>query len=184
MSTPTETTTPTTRKRNLGIGLQDEEQAIGHDAPAPKVLSPGTESSRRRRLQELTLQFEENKEELIKFWDQFTRKGKKKVDVVESLRALFFSSCMLLLNDGGVHYELNFISYTRAQHPSDFYTHSMGLQISRVEFKSYLHSYVLAGASLNQSKSYQSLFLRNCPPRTFVRLWGRSNGILFGKGLG
>jgi hypothetical protein len=154
MSTPTETTTPTTRKRNLGVVLQDEEQALGHDAPVPKVLSPGTESSRRRRLHELTLHFEENKEELIKFWDQFTRKGKKKIGVAESFRALFFSSCMLSLNGGGVQYELNFISHTRAPYPSDCYTHSMGLKISRVEFKSYLHSYVLAGASLNQSKVY------------------------------
>ena len=60
----------------------------------------------------------------------------------------------------------------------------MGLKISRLEFKSYLHSWVLASASLNQSKFYQSLFLRNCPPRTFIRLWGRTDGILFGKGLG
>jgi len=104
MSSPTETTAPTTRKRNLGIELEDEEQALGHDAPAPKVLSPGTESSRRRRLHELTqrLHLEENKEELIKFWDQFTRKGKKKIGVVESFRALFFSSCMFSLNDIGV----------------------------------------------------------------------------------
>lgn len=102
MSTPTETTSPTTRNRNLRIVLPDEEQALGHDAPAPKVLSPRTEPSRRRSLHdELTqlLHFEENKEEVIKFWDQFTRKGKKKVGVVESLRALFFSSCMLSLND-------------------------------------------------------------------------------------
>lgn len=99
MSTPTETTSPATRKRYQGISLQDEEQGLGHDAPAPKVLSPGTESSRRRRLHELTqhLRFEENKEELIKFWDQFTRKGKKKVGVVESLRALFFSSWLNIL---------------------------------------------------------------------------------------
>jgi hypothetical protein len=60
----------------------------------------------------------------------------------------------------------------------------MGLKISRVGFKSYLHSCVLAGVSLNQSKFYQSLFLRNCAPRTFVRLWGRTDGTLFGKGLG
>jgi len=113
MSTPTETTSPTTRKRNLEIVLPDEEQALGHDAPAPQVLSPGTESSRRRSLHELTqrLHFEENKEELIKFWDQFTRKGKKKVGVVESLRAFLFSSCMLSLNDRGVQYELNLIYF-------------------------------------------------------------------------
>jgi Ca2+:H+ antiporter len=113
MSTPTETS-PTTRKRTLGIVLSDEEQGLGHDAPAPKVLSPGTESSRRRRLQDsLTqhLRFEENKEELIKFWDQFTRKGKKKVGVVESFRALLFSSCRLSLNDGGVQCELNLVYF-------------------------------------------------------------------------
>jgi len=95
MSTPTESA-PATRQRNLGIRLQDEEQAIGHDTPAPKVLSPGTESARRRRLHDLSQQFrlEENKEELIKFWDQFTRKGKKKIGVIESLRVLLLSSCM------------------------------------------------------------------------------------------
>lgn len=89
--------TPTTRKRNLGIEIQDEEQALDHDAPSPKVLSPGTESSRRRRLQDLTqhLRYEESKEELIKFWDQFTRKGKKQIGVAESIRALLFSSCTL-----------------------------------------------------------------------------------------
>jgi len=113
MSTPTEITSPTSRKRTPGIVLQDEEKALGHDAPAPKVLSPGTESSRRRRLHGLTqsLHLEENKEELIKFWDQFTRKGKKKVGVVESLRVLFFSSCMLSLNHGGVQDELNLICF-------------------------------------------------------------------------
>ena len=150
MSTPTETTSPTTRKRNLRIVLPDQEQALGNDAPAPKVLSPGTQSSRRRSLHELTqrllpdeeqalghdtpapkvlspgtessrrrsfheltqrLHFEENKEELIKFRDQFTRKGKKKVGVIESLRALFFSSCMLSWDDGGVQYELNLIYF-------------------------------------------------------------------------
>jgi len=111
MSTPTETISPTTRKRNPGIGLQDEEQGLGHDAPAPKVLSPGAESSRRRRLHELTLHFEENKEELVKFWDQFTRKGKKKIGVVESFRALLFSSCRLSLNDGGIQCDLNLIYF-------------------------------------------------------------------------
>lgn len=55
------------------------------------------------------------------------------------------------LNDGNVQYELTLISYTRAQHLFDCYTHSMGLKISEVGFNSYLHSYVLAGASLNQS---------------------------------
>ena len=113
MSTPTETTSPTTRNRNLRIVLPDEEQALGHDAPSPRVLSPGTQSSRRRSLHELTqlLHLEENKEELIKFRDQFMRKGKKTVGVVESLRAVFFSSCMLSLNDGGVQYELNLIYF-------------------------------------------------------------------------
>ena len=151
MSTPTETTSPTTRNRSLRIVLPDEEQALGRDVPAPKVLSPGTESSRRRSLHKLTqrllpdeeqalghdapapkvlsprtepsrrrslhdeltqlLDFEEKKEVVIKFWDQFTRKGKKKVGVVESLRTLFFSSCMLSLNDGGVQYELNLIYF-------------------------------------------------------------------------
>jgi Ca2+:H+ antiporter len=95
MSIPAESTAPTTRQRNPGIRLQDEEQGIGHDTPAPKVLSPGTESARRRRLHDLTqhLHLEENKEELIKFWDQFTRKGKRKIGVIESLRVLLFSSC-------------------------------------------------------------------------------------------
>ena len=113
MSTPTETTSPTTRNRSLRIVLPDEEQALGRDVPAPKVLSPGTESSRRRSFHELTqrLHFEENKEELIKFRDQFTRKGKKKVGVIESLRALFFSSCTLSLDDGDVQYELNLIYF-------------------------------------------------------------------------
>ncbi len=40
-----------------------------------------------------TLHIEEGKEELIRFWDQFMRKDKKKIGVVESLRAFFFSSC-------------------------------------------------------------------------------------------
>ena len=93
MSTPAESTAPTTRQRNLGIRLQDEEKAIGHDAPAPKVLSPATDSTRRHRLSQ-HLRLEGNKEELIKFWDRFTRKGRKKIGVIESIRVLFFSSCM------------------------------------------------------------------------------------------
>ncbi|KAF9057456.1 hypothetical protein BJ165DRAFT_1334306 [Panaeolus papilionaceus] len=39
-----------------------------------------------------TLRYQENKEELIRIWDRFTRKGKRKIGLRESVRALVFSS--------------------------------------------------------------------------------------------
>lgn len=61
------------------------------------VASPGTESQRGRRLrrigQRISIQAEENKEELVRYWDRFTRKGKNKIGVMDSLRTLVLSSC-------------------------------------------------------------------------------------------
>lgn len=83
------------RQRNVRV--IDEEKAMGHDGEGShtQVRSPGTESQKRRRLHDLAehLHFEENAEELQKFWDQFTRKGKRQIGVKESLHALVFSSC-------------------------------------------------------------------------------------------
>lgn len=103
MSSPIDTTTTGAappRQRNQNLRLADEEQGLHEPKQTPKIVSPGTESQRRRRFHELghelgeTLRLQENKEELVKFWDQFTRKGKKKIGVVESLKAILWSSCM------------------------------------------------------------------------------------------
>jgi len=86
----------TARQRNVRI--LDEEKAEGHYQDhniTDEARSPGTESQKRRRLHEVAhaLRFEENAEELQRFWDQFTRKGKRQIGVKESLRALLYSSC-------------------------------------------------------------------------------------------
>ena len=95
----------TARQRSIRLP-NDIEKANGHShhdhlhPPEPEsgvsqsLRSPGTESQRRRRdMLAETLHIEEGKEELIRFWDQFMRKDKKKIGVVESLRAFLFSSC-------------------------------------------------------------------------------------------
>ncbi|KAF9569408.1 hypothetical protein CPC08DRAFT_701898 [Agrocybe pediades] len=94
------------RQRNKNLKALDEEEG-GMDQKDVNRLSPmprsaGVESSQSRRarlyngIQEITVSldqgFQENKEELVKFWDQFTRKGKPKVGVLQSLKALFWSS--------------------------------------------------------------------------------------------
>ncbi|KDR83456.1 hypothetical protein GALMADRAFT_235613 [Galerina marginata CBS 339.88] len=88
------------RQRGQNLRIQDEE--LGELEPKPTLhtpaVSPGPESSTRRRFQEFseeisqTLKLQENKEELVRFWDQFTRKGKRKIGVMESLKAILYSS--------------------------------------------------------------------------------------------
>lgn len=96
----------TSRQRSIRLA-DDIEKANGHSHDhlqlpeqvsgiSQSIRSPGTESQRRRRdILAETLRIEEGKEEFIRFWDQFMRKGKKKIGVVESLCAFFFSSCKL-----------------------------------------------------------------------------------------
>ncbi|KAF8974689.1 hypothetical protein BDZ97DRAFT_1911848 [Flammula alnicola] len=96
MSTSTDNTN--TRQRVVRLVDNDIEKGNGklestEIAVTPPVKSPGTESQRRRRdIIAEALYIDEGKEELIKFWDQFMRKGKRKIGVVESLRAFLFSS--------------------------------------------------------------------------------------------
>ncbi|PPR03874.1 hypothetical protein CVT26_000872 [Gymnopilus dilepis] len=92
------------RQRSQNLRLPDEEQGLDDEkrsqsrSPLPKVISPGAESQTRRRFREISqelsqsLKIQENKQELLKFWDQWTRKGKRKIGVVESLKAIVFSS--------------------------------------------------------------------------------------------
>lgn len=97
---------PIQHQRNHNLRLPDEELGIDEPkrspSPLPKVISPGAESQTRRRFREISqelsqsLKIQENRQELVKFWDQFTRKGKRKIGVVESLRAIILSSCELM----------------------------------------------------------------------------------------
>lgn len=90
-----------TRQRNVRLA-SDIEKGNGGDSShenqqALNMQSPGTESQKRKRDRLADhLRIEEGKVELIRFWDQFMRKGKKKIGVAESFRAFFFSSCKLL----------------------------------------------------------------------------------------
>lgn len=87
-----------TTARHRTVRLPDDiEKVHSHgglhiDELPISMKSPGTESQKRRR-DMIVEQLEEGREELIRFWDQFMRKGKPKVGVVASLRAFFFSSC-------------------------------------------------------------------------------------------
>lgn len=104
MSTLASANTGASRQRNHNLRLPDEEEGSIEPKLSPNLFSAGTESrqsrlSRHSRLQELgeTFKFQENKEELVKFWDQFTRKGKRNIGVLESLKAIFLSSCTIFL---------------------------------------------------------------------------------------
>ncbi|KAF8204855.1 hypothetical protein BJ912DRAFT_1073151 [Pholiota molesta] len=84
-----------TTARQRTVRLPDDIEKVSshggvHELPM-SMKSPGTESQKRRR-DMIVEQLEEGREELIRFWDQFMRKGKPKVGVVASLHAFFFSS--------------------------------------------------------------------------------------------
>jgi Ca2+:H+ antiporter len=128
------------RQRSQNLRIQDEE--LGEVEPkqtlrSPKVVSPGAESQTRRRFQEIsseisqTLKLQENKEGLVKFWDQFTRKGKRKIGVMESLRAIVYSSCTSFV------FHAFFIPSNsllpRVKHISNSHSDSMGIQFSELE---------------------------------------------------
>jgi len=99
------------RQRNRNLKVPDEEEGgmerdlknRSEERLSPMPRSAGVESSQSRRIrlkegiQELTFSldqgFQDNKEDFVKFWDQFTRKGKSKVGVLQSLNALLWSSC-------------------------------------------------------------------------------------------
>ena len=55
-------------------------------------LSPGTASQKRHSI---TQNIQENKEEIVRYWDRFSRKGKKNKGVMASMKALAFSSCAI-----------------------------------------------------------------------------------------
>jgi Ca2+:H+ antiporter len=81
--------------------LGDEEAAIStnenHDN---NLLSPAavmSEKQPRSPLYYLNIDAPDP-EELYRFWRRFTRKGKKKVGVMKSLRTFALSSCMFLFN--------------------------------------------------------------------------------------
>ncbi|KAH9482948.1 Vacuolar calcium ion transporter [Psilocybe cubensis] len=91
------------QRTHTHLRIQDLEEGSIEPKHSPgNLLSAGAESRRSRlsssRLQELgqelgeAFKFQENKEELVKFWDQFTRKGKRNIGVLESLNAIFWSS--------------------------------------------------------------------------------------------
>ncbi|KAJ3505926.1 hypothetical protein NLJ89_g7158 [Agrocybe chaxingu] len=84
----------TSNTRHRHVRVLDEEKAVENSGDGPPIQSPGTESQRRRRLHEIShhLHLQEGQEGLVKFWDQFTRKGKRKIGFMESLHAIVFSS--------------------------------------------------------------------------------------------
>lgn len=103
MLSPNGDVNTSTRQRTYPQPLKEEAFLLTPRSDAATsttpVVSPGTESQRRRRLrqigQRISIQAEENKEELVRYWDRFTRKGKNKIGVMDSLRALLLSSCAI-----------------------------------------------------------------------------------------
>lgn len=140
MSTLANSNTGASRQRNNNLRLPDEEEGNIEPKFSPNLMSAGAESrqsrqSRHSRLQELgeTFRFQENKEELVKFWDQFTRKGKRRIGIVESLQAIIWSSCTI------PGFLLCFIIIVisfyicRAEHISVVHPSCMGLQFLELE---------------------------------------------------
>jgi len=82
----------TTRQRTVIVRPRDEEEAIqssnGQHPHQVNVKSP----TKSEKSQHMSMHLPD-KEELVHLWDRFTRKGKRNIGVVESLRAIFFSSC-------------------------------------------------------------------------------------------
>lgn len=80
-----------TRQRTVIVRPRDEEEAIqisnGQHLHQVNVKSP-TKSEKSHISVHIP-----DKKELVHLWDRFTRKGKKKIGVVQSLRAIFYSSC-------------------------------------------------------------------------------------------
>ena len=62
--------------------------------PEPQ-LSPGTASQERRSI---TQNIQENTNEIVRYWNRFSRKGKKNIGVMVSMQALAFSSCTILFS--------------------------------------------------------------------------------------
>jgi Ca2+:H+ antiporter len=81
----------TTRQRTVIVRPRDEEEAIqisnGQHLHQVNMKSP-TKSEKSHLTMHLP-----DKKELVHLWDRFTRKGKRKIGVVESIHAIFFSSC-------------------------------------------------------------------------------------------
>jgi len=103
MLSPTGTRDPNvaTRQRNYPQPFEEEEFILASDSNPTAVtsdtpmLSPESRSQRRSYRISQHLNLQENKEELVRYWDRFTRKGKNKIGVKDSLRALAFSSCAI-----------------------------------------------------------------------------------------
>lgn len=100
------TNSTTVARQRTFTGHQDDEEAAitnGHrDEPS---LDRMTLNSEREKRHQDTVQYHSlipNEEGLSRFWDRFTRKGKKSIGVVQSLRAIAFSSCMFLYSVIGV----------------------------------------------------------------------------------
>ncbi|PPR02488.1 hypothetical protein CVT24_002037 [Panaeolus cyanescens] len=99
---------PTIFDEEKALNIPDSTIAATLSVPSPNSTidprhhhhgrTPNTPNSARTAESELvrmisqTLHLQENKEELIKIWDRFTRKGKRKIGIKESLVALAYSS--------------------------------------------------------------------------------------------
>jgi len=79
-----------TRQRTVIVRPRDEEEAIqssnGQHLHPVNMKSPAKSENSHMSMHL------PDKKELVHLWDRFTRKGKRKIGVVESVRAIFFSS--------------------------------------------------------------------------------------------
>ena len=144
MSSPTSIRDLTTRHRTYPHPFEEDvfNSASNSNQTADTgtpVVSPGTASAKRGRVQEISqhLNLHENKEELVRYWDRFIRKGKKKVGVIASLRTLALSSC-------AIHSLLLILAYwhhlSRAEYPTIINTTGLGVSLSRMVTYEHLYS--------------------------------------------
>jgi len=92
---PNSTVTAVSRQRTFTGKPVDVEKAAGSSADVNG--NEGRSTHRRLNLKSGRIsELEEIEAGLTRFWDRFTRKGKKKVGIVASLRAIAFSSWLNL----------------------------------------------------------------------------------------
>ena len=89
-----------TRQTTHPPPLDDSELENGLTSPNSSPIqqpqpSPGTESQKRRSIVQ---NIQENTKEMVRYWDRFSRKGKKNIGVIVSMQALAFSSCAILFS--------------------------------------------------------------------------------------
>lgn len=81
---------------------------------------------------------------LLGGWDRFTRKGKKNIGVLPSLKAFMRSSCMYLMHYHVLQCSQYFVAATRVDVFHHFHPDSLGWTLPEMEFTSCILVYVVS----------------------------------------